>query len=80
MLSHNKAAFKRGAANREKKDVMLQHDDGFGPKALASTPSTKFAVVVPVDGFGRPIVVPALVADVGPRLAKRFANFFGGIR
>jgi hypothetical protein len=29
--------------------------------------------------FGRPIVVPALVADVGPRAAKRFANFFGSI-
>src|ERR1700721_3127172 len=29
--------------------------------------------------FGRAIVVPALVADVGPRAAKRFANFFGSI-
>ena len=29
------------------------------------------------EPFGRPIVVPALVADVGPRAAKRFANFFG---
>jgi hypothetical protein len=37
------------------------------------------AIVDPAAGFGRPIVVPALVADVGPRAAKRFANFFGSI-
>jgi integrase len=37
------------------------------------------AIVDPANAFGRPIVVPALVADVGPRAAKRFANFFGSI-
>src|ERR1700691_5559006 len=37
------------------------------------------AIVDPAHAFGRPIVVPALVADVGPRAAKRFANFFGSI-
>src|SRR6202167_3719903 len=37
------------------------------------------AIVDPAAAFGRPIVVPALVVDVGPRAAKRFANFFGSI-
>src|SRR5277367_2522169 len=38
------------------------------------------AVLLPAaQPFGRAIVVPALVADVGPRAAKRFANFFGSI-
>ena len=49
------------------------------PKALAATSSTGLANVDPAHAFGRPIVVPALVADVGPRAAKRFANFFGSI-
>jgi site-specific recombinase XerD len=48
-------------------------------KALAATPSKSLAIVDPAATFGRPIVVPALVADVGPRAAKRFANFFGSI-
>ena len=37
------------------------------------------AVAGGAQPFGRPIVVPALIADVGPRAAKRFANFFGSI-
>jgi integrase/recombinase XerD len=43
-------------------------------------PTNRPAVFLPTaEPFGRPIVVPALVADVGPRAAKRFANFFGSI-
>src|ERR1700733_15683178 len=43
-------------------------------------PAAAPAVFLPTaEPFGRPIVVPALVADVGPRAAKRFANFFGSI-
>jgi hypothetical protein len=43
-------------------------------------PTNRPAVLVPAaEPFGRPIVVPALVADVGLRAAKRFANFFGSI-
>ena len=48
-------------------------------KALAATTAKSLAIVDPANAFGRPIVVPALVADVGPRAAKRFANFFGSI-
>jgi Phage integrase, N-terminal SAM-like domain len=48
-------------------------------KALAATSSNSLTAVDPANAFGRPIVVPALVADVGPRAAKRFANFFGSI-
>jgi len=57
-------------------------------KALATaepgSPADAPAVFLPTvaggaQPFGRPIVVPALVADVGPRAAKRFANFFGSI-
>lgn len=29
--------------------------------------------------FGRPIVVPKLVADAGDQATRRFANFFGSI-
>ena len=43
-------------------------------------PANRPAVLLPAaDPFGRPIVVPALVADVGPRAAKRFASLFGSI-
>src|SRR5271170_5303251 len=49
------------------------------PKALATTSANSLTAVDPANAFGRPIVVPALVADVGPRAAKRFANFFGSI-
>ena len=48
-------------------------------KALATTPSKALAIVDPAHAFGRPIVVPALLANFGPRAAKRFANFFGSI-
>ena len=57
-------------------------------KALATAepglPADVPAVFLPAvaggaQPFGRPIVVPALIADVGPRAAKRFANFFGSI-
>src|SRR5277367_5536104 len=48
-------------------------------KALAATSANSLTIVDPANAFGRPIVVPALVADVGPRAAKRFANFFGSI-
>jgi hypothetical protein len=52
-------------------------------KALAAISSNSLTAVDPAAGsatpFGRPIVVLALVADVGPRAAKRFANFFGSI-
>ena len=52
-------------------------------KARAATSANSLTIVDPAAGsatpFGRPIVVPALVADVGPRAAKRFANFFGSI-
>jgi hypothetical protein len=38
------------------------------------------AVFLPsAEPFGRPIVVPALIADIGPRAPKRFATFFGSI-
>jgi hypothetical protein len=43
------------------------------------TRSTGLATLDPAAPFGRPIVVPALVADVGPPAAKRFANLFGSI-
>jgi site-specific recombinase XerD len=46
---------------------------------LIVTPSSGLAIADPAQHFGRLIVVPALVADVGPRTAKRFANFFGSI-
>jgi hypothetical protein len=50
----------------------------------AGRPADAPAVFLPTvaggaQPFGRPIVVPALVADVGLRAAKRFANFFGSI-
>ena len=48
-------------------------------KALAAISSTSLTIIDAANAFGRPIVVPALVADVGPRAAKRFANFFGSI-
>jgi site-specific recombinase XerC len=49
-------------------------------KALAATSTKSLTPLDPAAAFGRPIVVPALVADVGPRAAKRFANFFGSNR
>ena len=52
--------------------------------AVPGSPADAPAVFLPTvaggaQPFGRPIVVPALVADVGPRAAKRFAHFFGAI-
>src|SRR5271163_3741565 len=54
-------------------------DSDLHTKALAATSSKSLTIVDPANAFGRPIVVPALVADVGPRAAKRFAHFFGSI-
>src|SRR5271167_4061368 len=50
----------------------------------SDVPANRPAVLLPTVAsgahtFDRPIVVPALVADIGPRAAKRFANFFGSI-
>ena len=63
------------------KDLVLYYAMDSDPetKALATTPSTGIATLNPAAAFGRPIVVPALVADFGPRAAKHFANFFGSI-
>ena len=52
--------------------------------AESGSPADAPAVFLPTvaggaQPFGRAIVVPALIADVGPRAAKRFANFFGSI-
>src|SRR5271163_871668 len=52
--------------------------------ALVPVAKVEVAAVIahdnhPVPAFGQPIVVPALIADVGPRAAKRFANFIGSI-
>jgi site-specific recombinase XerD len=50
------------------------------PGSLADAPAVLLPTVAGgAQPFGRAIVVPALVADVGPRAAKRFANFFGSI-
>ncbi len=48
-------------------------------RALAKANALPLATLDQSGAFGRPIVVPALVAGAGPRAAKRFANFFGSI-
>src|SRR5271169_599125 len=61
---------------------MASTDAGGLPAVTIVTTAESASPVALVDqaaAFGRPIVVPALVADVGPRAAKRFANFFGSI-
>src|SRR5271168_3486953 len=64
----------------------LKHGGGMDqePKSTALVTADAPAVFLPTvaggaQPFGRPIVVPALIADVGLRAAKRFANFFGSI-
>ena len=61
-------------------------DQGPKSKALVTAevgspdvPAVFLPTVAEAQPFGRPIVVPKLVADVGPRAAKHFANFFGSI-
>ncbi|MCW6512995.1 tyrosine-type recombinase/integrase [Lichenifustis flavocetrariae] len=48
-------------------------------RAVAKIKSLPLATVDQSGAFGRPIIVPALVAGAGPRASKRFANFFGSI-
>jgi site-specific recombinase XerD len=47
--------------------------------ALVPAESWPLPAVQQPDPFGRPIVVPRLVADAGDNAAKRYANFFGSI-
>jgi hypothetical protein len=44
------------------------------------TSSKSLTTVDSVAALGPPIVVPMLVAEVRPRAAKRFGNFFGSSR
>ena len=50
-------------------------------QALVATESRPLAKAssAPPEAFGRAIVVPKLVADVGDKAARRYANFFGAI-
>ena len=48
------------------------------PMVIKAVP-LPLATVDQAGAFGRPIIVPALVAGAGPHAAKRFANFFGAI-
>ena len=59
--------------------VTLMTMESDEPKALAPTQNRPLATLDRTMPFGRAIVVPKLVADVGDRAAKRFANFFGSI-
>jgi site-specific recombinase XerD len=77
MLHYGEKFETRGRMDQERKSTALVTAE---PGSPADGPAVFLPTVAGgAQPFGRPIVVPALVADVGPRAAKRFANFFGSI-
>src|ERR1700733_938328 len=79
-LSRNRASRNPGSRASRSSTIDLKLRVTAEPGSPADAPAVFLPTVAGgAQPFGRAIVVPAQIADVGPRAAKRFANFFGSI-